>query len=373
MSWFWRNKKQKGQSQQRLEGKLRELDQKLETLEREQLLALAVLQSMNEAVIAIDSSQKILFVNQATEQLFGLKQEKVKGKNFLEAIRNTQLNEIMLKTFRESNSQSNQIEMLTPIQRFLKVQTSPLVQQSKTIGVIAVLHDVTQLRQLEQIRKEFVANVSHELKTPLTSIQSAVETLLNGALEDSKHNHKFLQCIEEETKRLGYLIEDLLQLSRIESKEISLKKERIVLEEVLQKAADHFKKALKERNITLALDNPHESLTADPEQLQRAIENLLDNAIKYNKSGGQVQLRAKREEDSLRIEVEDSGIGIPEQDLPRVFERFYRVDKARSRELGGTGLGLSIVKHIAESHGGRVEVTSHLGKGSCFSLVLPQD
>ncbi len=348
-----------------------ELERKLETLEREKLLALAVLESMSEAVIAVDSSGKVLLVNQATEKLFGLDPNKVKGKNFLEAVRNTHLNEIILKALEQAKIQSEEMEMVTPIARFFRIQAAPLVQQGRTIGVIAVLHDVTQLKQLEQMRKEFVANASHELKTPLTSIQSAVETLLAGAMEDPGHHRQFLRCIEEDAGRLRRLIEDMLQLSRIESREAALQKQKVRAGDFLQEVIGVFKKNLQEKNISLESEWQEQTLIADPEQLRRAIENLMDNAVKYNKPNGKIWVRTKKEGNAVRIEVEDTGIGIPQGSLPRVFERFYRVDRARSRELGGTGLGLSIVKHIAERHGGRVEVTSQLGKGSCFTLWLP--
>lgn len=368
---FWRGgEKDEGTSRQ-LKDQIQQLTEKLEFLEREQLLALVVLQGMSEAVIAIDSSQRVLLVNPATERLFGIEQDKIKGKNFLEAIRNTHLNEVILKTLRENQPQSEEMEMLTPISRAFRVRTAPLFQQGKTIGAVVVLHDVTQLKQLEQIRKEFVANVSHEIKTPLTAIQASVETLLDGAINDSSHNRKFLECIQEDGQRLRNLIEDLLQLSRIESKEVPLKKENVILSEAVRRSVEHFKQAIQQKNLTVETEIGEEKLPADPEQLQRAVDNLVDNAIKYNKQNGRIHLRARKEGDWICLEVEDTGIGIPQEGLPRIFERFYRVDKARSRELGGTGLGLSIVKHIAERHGGRVEVASQLGKGSCFSLILP--
>lgn len=371
LGFFRQRKNQRNLLIQHLKEDLRQLEERLYYLESNQVQVLAVLESMLEAVIAVDRQEKILFINPTTEGLFQIQQEKVKGRNLLEAVRNTPLNELILKTLKESRPQSEEIEMLTPIQRFFKVGTSPLVQQGQTIGAVAVLHDVTKLKELEQIRKEFVANVSHELKTPLTSIQASVETLMDGAIEDSQNNRRFLRCIEEDTRRLRDLIEDLLHLSRIESKEIPLKREEIALKEVIEKMTEKFQKALKEKNISLHLQIDPITLKVDLEQFQQAVGNLIDNAIKYNRPGGGIIIRAGREEEFLRLEVEDTGIGIPQEDLPRVFERFYRVDRARSRELGGTGLGLSIVKHIAERHGGRVEVTSLLGKGSCFTLWLP--
>jgi len=355
----------------RLKENIQQLEARVLQFETAQIHTLAVLESMTEAVIAVDHEERVLFINSATEVLFQIQRQKVKGRNLLEAIRNTTLNELILKTVRQAQPKSEEIQMLTPIERVFQVQTSPLSQQGKTIGAVAVLHDVTTLKRLEQIRKEFVANVSHELKTPLTAIQASVETLLDGAINDSSHNRKFLECIEEDAQRLGNLIEDLLQLSRIESKEVPLKKENVVLAEIVRKSVEHFKKAIQQKNLAVEAGINDEKLPADSEQLQRAVDNLVDNAIKYNKQNGRILLRARRDGDWIRLEVEDTGIGIPQEGLPRIFERFYRVDKARSRELGGTGLGLSIVKHIAERHGGRVEVTSRLGQGSCFVLILP--
>ncbi len=364
-------KKKSGNGTRQLQEKIGQLEESLSLLERQKLLALGVLESMNEAVIAIDSSEKVLLINQATEKLFKITAEKVMGKNFLEAIRNTHLNEIVLKTLHQSQGQSEEMQMLVPIARFFRIQTAPLIQQGKAVGAVAVLHDVTQLKETEQIRKEFVANVSHELKTPLTAIQSAVETLLNGALEDPKYHHQFLSAIEDDTNRLRSLIEDLLKLSKIESREIPLQKQEILLEDFFFKISETFGNVLKEKGIQLRLQLEQKVATADAEQLRHAMTNLIENAIKYNKPQGCIWIRTKKSAMDLRIEVEDTGIGIPQEALPRIFERFYRVDKARSRELAGTGLGLSIVKHVAERHGGRVEIRSELGKGSCFSLVLP--
>ncbi|MBI1976998.1 MAG: PAS domain-containing protein [Candidatus Omnitrophica bacterium] len=355
----------------RLKENIEQLESKIHQLETTQIHTLAVLESMTEAVIAVDQEERVLFINAATEGLFQIERQKVKGRNLLEAIRNAPLNELILKTVRQSEPKSEEIQMLTPIERVFKAQTAPLSRQGKTIGAVAVLHDVTELKRLERIRKEFVANVSHELKTPLTAIQASVETLLDGAINDSSHNRKFLECIEKDAQRLHNLIEDLLQLSRIESKEIPLKKENVALSETARRAVGQFKKAIQQKNLTVEMEIGDEKLPADSVQLQRAIDNLVDNAIKYNKQDGRILLRARKEENWIRLEVEDTGIGIPEENLPRIFERFYRVDKARSRELGGTGLGLSIVKHIAERHGGRVEVTSRPGQGSCFTLWLP--
>ena len=265
--------------------------------------------------------------------------------------------------------------LYAPAERHLQVY-APSCRSHVPAGSCAllVLHDVTSFKRLEQIRKDFVANVSHELKTPLTAIRGAVETLLDGALNDPAHNRSFVESIAEEAGRLHNLVDDLLVLTQIESRPTALKRERVAIRPFLEELVSRYQALAKARGVTLALKeaDPKDVLDANRNQLAQAIGNLLDNAIKYNRPSGQVSIRATGGQGGVRIEVEDTGIGIPLEDLPRIFERFYRVDKARSRQTGGTGLGLSIVKHVAESHGGSVSVESRLGHGSCFVLIFPQ-
>ena len=245
--------------------------------------------------------------------------------------------------------------------------------EEKSIGAVIVLNDVTRLRRLETVRRDFVANVSHELRTPITSIKGFVETLQQGALENREEAERFLEIMSKQVERLNAIIEDLLSLSRLEQDsgtlEIAMEKTKIlpILESVIR---DCENKALK-KNTSIKLNCPNElEVFANPPLLNQAVLNLVDNALKYSEQGGEIKVQALSTETETVIEIQDWGCGIDSSHLPRLFERFYRVDQARSRQLGGTGLGLAIVKHIAQVHGGRVSVNSTLGKGSRFSIHL---
>ncbi len=222
------------------------------------------------------------------------------------------------------------------------------------------------------MRRDFVANVSHELKTPLTSIKGFVETLLEGALEDKENNRNFLRIIQEHAERLDKLVNDLLSLSHLESKEIALDNKSFNLRQQLQEVIAGFNSQLRKRNIEIKNDLPEAIFVkADQDRIEQVFTNLIDNAVKFNKENGFVKVYAQEINGKIRVTVEDSGIGIPEKDIPRIFERFYRVDQARSRQMGGTGLGLAIVKHIMNIHGGTVTVESEVGKGSKLTLIFP--
>jgi two-component system phosphate regulon sensor histidine kinase PhoR len=253
------------------------------------------------------------------------------------------------------------------------VSVSPIFENKAINGCVAVIYDITEIRKLEAIRSEFVANVSHELKTPLTSIKGFVETLLEGALTDKENSRTFLEIIKEHSERLEVIINDLLELSHIESKEIKLEMEKINMSNLTGEIIKEFKSQLNKKNISV-----HNKLSAeveakvDKEKIRRILMNLIDNAIKFNKEGGHINIYGEIFDKEIRIIIEDSGIGIPQKDIGRIFERFYRVDKARSRQLGGSGLGLSIVKHLVELHGGGVGVESTEGAGSKFWFNLPK-
>ncbi|MFH1355111.1 MAG: ATP-binding protein, partial [Candidatus Omnitrophota bacterium] len=235
------------------------------------------------------------------------------------------------------------------------------------------IHDITEIRQLERVRRDFVANVSHELKTPLTSIKGFIETLLEGALDDKKNSRHFLEIIQNHTNRLDSLINDLLSLSHLESRQIELKREEVNLKELSDEVISGFKSQLKKKSITVTNELPKDlSLKIDRDRIEQVFTNLMDNAIKFNKDKGLIKIYSQESSGKIKIVVEDSGIGIPAKDTSRLFERFYRVDKNRSRELGGTGLGLSIVKHIVELHGGAVGLESTEGLGSKFHFTLPK-
>jgi two-component system phosphate regulon sensor histidine kinase PhoR len=260
-----------------------------------------------------------------------------------------------------------------PKQRSLRIHAVPC-EGCGPSGPCAVLviQDVTEHHRYEELRREFVANVSHELKSPLTGIQNMTETLLGGALHDEANNERFVRLIDDEAQRLSRLIEDLLSLSQLESRTEPLVRSPVGLKSVIESVVASLQPGIDRRRLTLSLECPGElTVNADPDRLRQVFVNLIDNAIKYNKDGGTISISAMQDNAKVTFTVADAGIGIPQQDLPRVFERFYRVDKARSRELGGTGLGLSIVKHIVETHGGAVSVKSELGQGSAFSFTLP--
>jgi two-component system phosphate regulon sensor histidine kinase PhoR len=258
------------------------------------------------------------------------------------------------------------------VQKVFRVNASPIFEQDKLSGCLAVIHDITELRKLEKVRTDFVANVSHELRTPLTSIKGFVETLLEGALEDKENSRQFLKIIQGHSERLNNLINDLLDLSQVESNKIELKLARVRLKELTDKVIAGVKSQLKKKGLDVQNRiSPGTEASVDRDRLEQVITNLIDNAIKFNKENGSIKISCEELPGQIKVTVEDSGQGIPEKDLPRIFERFYRVDKARSRELGGTGLGLSIVKHIVELHGGSVGVESTEGLGSKFFFILP--
>jgi two-component system phosphate regulon sensor histidine kinase PhoR len=240
-------------------------------------------------------------------------------------------------------------------------------------GCLIVIHDITEIRRLETMRRDFVANVSHELKTPLTSIKGFVETLLSGALEDKDNNRNFLKIIQDHTYRLDKLVNDLLSLSNLESKGIIIRKADFNLNTQAKEVILGFKSQLKNKNIEIINQLSHDfKVNADQDRIEQVFVNLIDNAIKFNKERGFIKIYTQDLDKDVKVIIEDSGTGIPQKDIPRIFERFYRVDKARSRELGGTGLGLSIVKHIIELHGGSVGVESTEGLGSKFWFILPK-
>ncbi len=263
--------------------------------------------------------------------------------------------------------------VLGPVEQTIGFQVAPCEAAEGGASLVVVAQDVTDVRKLERMRRDFVANVSHELKTPLTSIKGLVETLLNGALEDTGNNRRFVSMIDEDATRLTRLIDDLLDLSQIESKSTPMRLQPVALHLFFEELETRFRNQLDAQGVVWDLKVPSGAprIEADPDRLRQIFVNLIDNAIKFNKPNGRVAISADADAAWVRITVADTGAGIPEKDLPRIFERFYRVDKARSRELGGTGLGLSIVKHLVELHRGRIDVTSQAGMGTAFVVTLP--
>ncbi|MGQ9654459.1 MAG: ATP-binding protein [Thermodesulfobacteriota bacterium] len=340
------------------------------TQERDRLEA--ILKGMVEGVLVTDGEGRILLVNQALRQLLRISADPI-GRTPLEILRNADLQEATRKVLGGSPHVFLEIRTLPPTPRFLEVHVVRLTGEHPRTGVVAVFHDITERKQMEQVHRDFVTNVSHELRTPLAAIAGSVETLLGGALEDPLHARQFLQMIDRHTGRLRGLLEDLLDLARIESGEPPARREEIKVPDLIHGAFSAVSHLAEEKGIKLLEELPDQGIVikGDRKQMEQALVNLLDNAVKYSEPGGTVTVKAKREAGEIHLLVSDSGIGISQEHLPRIFDRFYRVDKARSREVGGTGLGLSIVKHVAQSHGGRVEVESAPGRGSTFRIILP--
>jgi len=363
----------------RLKKRIVELNSELEIfkkrinlLENENNRIHAILNSMVEGVIAVDKDTRILWLNPTAENIFNISQSSAQSKIFLEVFPNNDLAEVITLALKGGELVSRELTLIWPVQKVFRVNASPIFEFKATSGCLLVIHDITEIRRLETMRRDFVANVSHELKTPLTSIKGFVETLLEGALEDKENSVNFLKIINTHADRLNTLINDLLDLSHIESKEIVLKKEKIVIAKLVDEVMFEFKSQAKKKAVEISSALPQGiEIIADKSKIEQVFTNLVNNAIKYNKENGSVRIYSEQLTDKIKIVVEDSGSGIPAKDIPRIFERFYRVDKARSRSLGGTGLGLSIVKHIIELHGGNVGVESTEGLGSRFWFILP--
>ncbi len=352
-----------------------EIQDDIQTITEEKNELRAILSSMAEGVIVVDKDQKILLINSSGEEMLDLSTEKVTGKFLWEMVRKEELVSLVKRVLMTGNEEDIEMTFDFPVARVLHAQAATILSEGRNIfGVVMVFHDTTKLKQLEKLRREFVANVSHELKTPLTSIKGFVETLLEDVISDPENSMKFLQIIQQHTERLDNLVDNLLELSSIESGELPMNFGKIGLKELIAHTVASFADRLSHKNQVLNIAVNPEDLEAwvDEEKMQRTLSNLLDNAHKYTPAGGQIEICAKQELDRIKIEVSDNGEGIPSEHLPRIFERFYRVDKARSRQLGGTGLGLAIVKHIVLAHGGEISVESKVGAGTKFTIHLPK-
>lgn len=334
-----------------------------------------VLNSMAEGVIAVDGQERILNLNHAAGRFFDVRPDQIRGKNLVEVLRIPAIQQLVGETLGAEGKVEKEVELFGPEERILLASGAPLVDEKKSrLGALLVLNDITRVRTLERIRTDFVANVSHELKTPLTLMQGFVETLLDGALKDPGEARRFLEIILAQAVRLHAIVEDLLTLSSLEQgKKESLRREPRYLRELLENAVALILPAAEAKSIQIDLVCD-DRIMADVNAtlLEQAVVNLLDNAVKYTGAGTRVKIQAARKESEIGIAISDEGPGIAPEHLPRLFERFYRVDKSRSRKAGGTGLGLAIVKHILQAHGGRVDVESASGKGSTFTLIFPQ-
>jgi two-component system phosphate regulon sensor histidine kinase PhoR len=287
-------------------------------------------------------------------------------------IRHPVLLELVGQALATGQPQLRELSVEAPDERIVHAQVVPGTGQGADPAIAIVLHDVTELRRLERVRQDFVANVSHELRTPLTSIKGFIETLLQGAMDDPDHNRRFLRFVEEDVNRLARLTDDLLVLSTVESIGKPTSIQAVDVPTFVHDVVEALHPQIQAKQLTVvAAPSSLPAAKGDPDQIRQVVWNLLDNAVKYNVEGGRIDVSYVVHPSCLRTHVSDTGIGIPPDELPRVFERFYRVDKARSRALGGTGLGLSIVKHIVEAHGGEVSVASEPGRGSTFGFTLP--
>jgi len=348
------------------------LREQIETLQMERAKATAILDGMVEGVIAVDGHESILLMNERARAMFGVGHGRGDGKPFLEVIRNADLHEIFRESRRAGDVARREVRLTAPIERFLRVTAVRLLLAGEPPGLVMVVDDVTALRRLEHVRTEFVANVSHELRTPLTAIQGYLETLLGGALDEPEHARRFLEIAFRQTERLGRLLNDLTDLSNIELGKVSLRLAPTPLAAVVDSVLAIIVAKAREGGVTLAAAVPPGlSVAADHDRLAQILINLVDNAVKYTPTGGAVTVRARPVGDHVEIAVSDTGVGIPRADLPRITERFYRVDRARSRELGGTGLGLAIVKHLVLAHGGDLAIDSEEGQGTTVRVTLP--
>ncbi|MBM3970747.1 MAG: HAMP domain-containing protein [Planctomycetes bacterium] len=330
-----------------------------------------VLGSMIEGVVVIDAQQRILYANVAAGPLLDLPATQAVGRSLFEAARHPRVQKVIEQAL--LGEQPERIEYAVPRTNAIVALIALPLPGQPTPGAVLVLHDVSELRRLENLRSEFVSNVSHELKTPLTTIQAYTETLLDGAIDDAAHNRQFLQRIDEQAERLHRLILDLLSLARIEAAEEAFELQPVSIDEAVRLCVAEHQAVADSKGISLVSQPAADKVVVwgDEEGLRTVLNNLVDNAIKYTPAAGRVSIRWHVDGRRAVIEVEDTGIGIPKQHQLRIFERFYRVDKARSRELGGTGLGLSIVKHWVQVFAGSVEVASETGRGSTFTIRLP--
>jgi two-component system, OmpR family, phosphate regulon sensor histidine kinase PhoR len=347
-------------------------------LEEDRQQLRTILSGMVEGVVALDADQRILFANERATQLLEFPNPGPIGRRLWEVVRQRPLLDIVQRALDRPEPHREEFNWNGSPPRSLTVHAARLPGYPPR-GAVLVLHDTTDLRRLERLRQEFVANVSHELKTPLSVIKANVETLIDGAVDDAEHRGAFLRQINSQSDRLHYLILDLLSLARIESGEELFEFESVEVEAVAETCLDRHRTRAEARHQTLSLlpadPLPGEeplSVWADEEAVDQILDNLLDNALKYTPEGGKISVGWHVRDGEVDLEVADTGIGIPAADLPRIFERFYRVDKARSREMGGTGLGLSIVKHLAQAMRGAVKATSQVGKGTTFIVTLPR-
>ena len=335
-----------------------------------------ILSGMVEGVIAIDDERRVMFANDRAGELLGFDPDSAVKSPLPDVTRQLAFTEIVEKGLAATGAHREELELKGPPQRSVAVYVSRFPGHG-TPGAVIVLHDTTDVRQAERVRQDFVANVSHELKTPLSVIKSSVEALVDGAADEPEARGMFLTQVAREADRLEELIQDLLSLARIESGNLGLEPQPIALATAITDCVERHQPRAEAKTLTMVEKPPTDAprdlaAWADPDALRQVMDNLVDNAIKYTPNGGRITVRWSATAETVSFEVEDTGVGIPAADLPRVFERFYRVDKARSRSVGGTGLGLAIVKHLVQAMKGHVRVASMVGKGTTFRVTLPR-
>jgi two-component system phosphate regulon sensor histidine kinase PhoR len=347
-------------------------EEQAEVLHQVQVQQEAVLNGMTEGLLILDRGGRVQLINRALGRLFGITED-IRSHTLMEALRRHELAALVQTLGPKAPVASAEIRLFDPSERILEVNAAALLNAAgESSGAVLVFHEVTRLKQVERARKDFVANVSHELRTPLSLIKGYVETLLDGARDNPEVAEKFLRTIDRNAERLRLLIDDLLTISELESGRLQLQLQPLRLPEVVDKVLVDLKPRTRSRGTELRATIPELAVNADPVRLEQVLSNLIENAIKYGRAGGHVLVSARVDEkQQVECSVADDGPGIPPEALERIFERFYRVDKARSREQGGTGLGLSIVKHIVQSHEGRVWAKSEVGKGATFYFTLP--
>jgi two-component system phosphate regulon sensor histidine kinase PhoR len=367
------------------------LHQTIQSLTEERNRSSAILGSMVEGVAVMDAAERLVFCNRAFAEVLAVDASRAEGRPLLETVRQPELHEALRQSLQTNEVVRSEVSLGTLQPRAFALAAAPLPPLTNAGGVLAdvtpatgandfaargaviVLHDITELRRLERVRRDFVANVSHEFKTPLTAIQGFAETLLGGALEDQRNNRKFVEIIRDQSLRLARLTDDLLKLARIEAGKLELESRVVAAGALIQSCVEAARMEAQRKNLAVTVETPPDipPLDGDQDGLREVLQNLLDNAVHYTPPGGRITVRAERQENLAVLSVEDTGIGIPQAEHERIFERFYRVDAARSREAGGTGLGLSIARHIVEAYGGRIWVESEVGAGSAFRFTVP--
>jgi two-component system phosphate regulon sensor histidine kinase PhoR len=351
------------------------LSELLESSERQARHYAAILQQMSDAVVVVDERERVQFINATFARIFGADPEQVGERYLAQIARNYELSVLLTRSMEQRAAQRGEVRISYPETRILAAVATPLTgAEDESIGAVALLHDVTEMRRMDEVRRDFVANASHELRTPVAGIKALAEAMQAGALQDAEKGPQFLRQIVEAADRLTLLLDDMLTLTSVERGQEFLRPRELDAAGALAQATAHVEPAAMAKGVALATRvSPGEKLYADPDSLQTVLINLLDNAVRHTPSDGEVTLSGRRVADGYEISVTDTGVGISEEHIPRIFERFYRVDRDRSRGGGGTGLGLSIVKHIAEAHGGRVGVRSTPGQGCTFSVFFPAE